>query len=115
LRIETASEAADNPACTRLNLCAVLSQLGRHEQAMLHARAALELLHDEATLHGAALAGDGMGGPPGAAATSVLAIAYHNYAVEQEFCGLAADARRSYSRAAEVRIVAVLLTQTVRV
>lgn len=83
LRIEVAAPGGESPACTHLNMCAVLSQLARHEQALLHARSAIEILREEPN-------------------TNVLAIAYHNLAVEQEHLGLVLDAERSYTRAAEV-------------
>ena len=37
----------ENPGDTHLNMCAVLSELGRHQQALEHARLSLILLQDE--------------------------------------------------------------------
>mmetsp|Transcript_88821 Transcript_88821/g.236464 ORF Transcript_88821/g.236464 Transcript_88821/m.236464 type:complete len:109 (-) Transcript_88821:23-349(-) len=36
LKLETQSSKVDNPACTHLNLCAILSCLGRHQHALEH-------------------------------------------------------------------------------
>jgi hypothetical protein len=47
LRIESKIPTADNPGDTHLNMCAVLSQLGRHAQALEHAQSALILLQEE--------------------------------------------------------------------
>ena len=41
---DEAPTQVDNPAGTHLNLCATLSQLGRHQPALEHAQCALELL-----------------------------------------------------------------------
>jgi hypothetical protein len=51
----------DRPADTFLNLCAVLSQLGRHSAALEHGQSALILLQEELFGEGAA-AGAGGGG-----------------------------------------------------
>jgi len=44
LRIEISVGGADSPATTHLNMCAILSALGRHESALQHAQCALRLL-----------------------------------------------------------------------
>lgn len=44
LEIESRCRAPHKPADTHLNVCAVQSQLGRHQQAIQHCKAALELL-----------------------------------------------------------------------
>lgn len=93
LKIELASDEVDNPAGTHLNLCATLSQLGRHQPALEHAQCALDLLKQglsrKGALHG------GAGGKAGEEA-SIVAIAYHNLAVEQEHLGQWAGALQSY-------------------
>eukprot|EP00753_Platysulcus_tardus_P015025 PLAT4722.1.p1 GENE.PLAT4722.1~~PLAT4722.1.p1 ORF type:complete len:470 (-),score=239.64 PLAT4722.1:126-1472(-) len=48
LKIEQKTEACDNPAGTHINICVILSQLGRHRLAAQHARAALKLMEYEA-------------------------------------------------------------------
>jgi tetratricopeptide (TPR) repeat protein len=47
LRLETMLGASESPACTHLNLCAILSRLGRHEEAIDHVQCSLELLTRE--------------------------------------------------------------------
>lgn len=70
---------------------------------MTHANCALELLH----LHQSPHKGDPSQPQPQARGneppTSILGIAYHNLAVEQEFLGHLEGAIRSYERAYEVR------------
>lgn len=98
LEIESALPDAHNPSDTHLNICAIQSQLGRHELALEHAQAALVMLHDElfddqhATLDGT------QPFPPASERMSVLAIAYHNMAAEQEFLGQWESALLSYKR-----------------
>lgn len=83
-----------NPCDIHLNICAILSQMGKHELALQHSMKALILIQDE-------LVSKCPGGDSGDAAMSqsenqqqqrlpedrliVLCIAYHNIAVEQEF------------------------------
>ena len=47
LRIEATLEKVENPGDTHLNMCAVLSELGRHKQALSHANQALIMLQEE--------------------------------------------------------------------
>ena len=47
LKIEARLPNVENPADTHLNMCAVLSQLGRHAGALEHAQSALILLQEE--------------------------------------------------------------------
>ena len=81
LKIESKLVKVQNPADTHINACAVLSQLGRHQTALEHAQNALILLQEEL------LSPPGVIGaaPPRADRIAVLAIAYHNIGVEQEF------------------------------
>ena len=44
LKIESRLKECKNPADTHLNICACQSQLGRHNEALEHAQAALILL-----------------------------------------------------------------------
>lgn len=81
LRIEAMLDDVENPGDTHLNMCAVLSELGRHQQALEHARLALIMLQDELLQP----ADDDLDTPIPPARCSVLAIAYHNVGVENEF------------------------------
>lgn len=96
LRIEATTPACHNPAGTHLNLCAILSQLGRHREAMEHAQCALELLNY----------GKGETEPAekdsGGAQTSITAIAYYNLGVEQEYLKQVPQAVKSYKSAVGV-------------
>ena len=103
LKIELTSEEVDNPAGTHLNLCATLSQLGRHGPALEHAQCALELL--EAMALQKERKGSGSGQDNSKAANddgSILAIAWHNIAVEQEHLGMVDPALHSYEQALAV-------------
>ncbi|TMW61088.1 hypothetical protein Poli38472_014549 [Pythium oligandrum] len=84
LAIEQRLEHVRNAADTHLNLCAVLSQLGRHDQALTHAQAALLTLQDEFFRGGGEPAGD-TSPTQQLDRVSVMCIAYHNMGVEQEF------------------------------
>jgi len=99
LKIESKLTNVQSPADTHINACAVLSQLGRHQSALEHAQNALILLQEELLT------------PPGSAATSappqadriaVLAIAYHNIGVEQEFLKRFDQSILSYRKGCEV-------------
>lgn len=114
-----------NPAGTHLNMCAILSTMGRHGSALLHAECALSSLylelHQLAAINQARKAaiaharenGDSTG-DAGAGVNSavshegdkqsilhLIAIAYHNMAVEQEFLRQFRASTHSYRRAAE--------------
>ena len=109
----------DRPADTFLNLCAVLSQLGRHSAALEHGQSALILLQEELFGEGAAAgagggasdgdggdarasatvgASGGGGGAPAAERLAVLAIAYHNIGVEQEHLARLEQSLQSYRK-----------------
>lgn len=89
-----------NPCDIHLNICAILSQMGKHELALQHAMKALILIQDELitkfsmdpTELAAAQAAAAAQEVPGQSQSKkpedrmiVLCIAYHNIAVEQEF------------------------------
>jgi tetratricopeptide (TPR) repeat protein len=98
LKIELASQDVDNPAGTHLNLCATLSQLHRHEPALQHADCALELLQNMQR---------GEQKPGVVDDASLLAIAWHNRAVEQEHLSknditMIDEALKSYAQAVAV-------------
>ena len=98
LKIEGRLESVDNPADTYLNACAVLSQLGRHQSALEHAQQALILLQEELS----SVLGSDNAGPPKADRVAVLAIAYHNVGVEQEFLKKHNQSLQSYRKGVEV-------------
>lgn len=94
----------EHPADTHLNTCAVLSQIGRHQGALEHAQSALILLQEEifggvATILGTAEAKEH---PSRADRIAVLAIAYHNMGVEQEFLKKFEHSLQSYRKGVEV-------------
>ena len=97
LKIELVSKNVDNPAGTHLNLCAILSQLGRHNRALEHACCALELLKQTV-----AFSRNNYRAESENADVSILAVAYHNIAVEQEFLSDFNGALDSYSEAVKV-------------
>lgn len=81
--------SAEHIGDTHLNICAILSQMNRHHEALEHAQIALILLQEELYFD------QNEGGVIGDELTSrfgVLAIAYHNIAVEQEYLGRIDDA-----------------------
>ena len=98
----------EHPADTHLNTCAVLSQIGRHQGGLEHAQSALILLQEElfGGAGGVGVGGEGGGGggrPPRADRVAVLAIAYHNMGVEQEFLKKFEHSLQSYRKGVEVR------------
>jgi len=94
LKIESRLQKVDNPADTHLNMCAVLSQLGRHQGALEHAQSSLILLQEE-------LFGSSRKQEMGADRVAVLAIAYHNIGVEQEFLKKFDQSILSYKKGVE--------------
>ena len=94
LRIESTLDTVDNPGDTHLNMCAVLSELGRHKQALGHANQALILLQDELFSPGE----DGEQKKIPSDRLRVLAIAYHNIGVENEFLGSYGKAISTYEK-----------------
>ncbi len=100
LKIEGRLERVDNPADTHLNACAVLSQLGRHQSALEHAQSALILLQEELFNGVNPLQEETT--TPKADRIAVLAIAYHNIGVEQEFLKKFDQSLSSYRKGVEV-------------
>merc|ERR1712066_660378 len=68
---ERPNSRCQNPAGTHLNLCALLSQMGKHPEALNHANKALQLLKAS---------------PPGEGANSesLICVAYFNMGAELE-------------------------------
>lgn len=98
LDLETKSKKADNPACTHLNLCAILSQLDRHRHALEHCQCALALLKGESY---AGAATPGFMDEDQEAESSILAVCYHNMAVEHEYLGEYEKAIQAYYKSVE--------------
>lgn len=106
LKIESTTPECENPAGTHLNVCAILSELGRHRAAADHAKCAIQLLKyqkalietdvdDTATEDGPLSCDDVVE----KASTSVLAIAYFNWGVELEHLKRYSAAVSSYTSA----------------
>ena len=72
LKIESKLSNVQNPADTHINVCAVLSQLGKHTAALEHAQTALILLQEELLL----APGSVVSKPPQADRIAVLVSAY---------------------------------------
>ena len=99
MKIESKLSSVQNPADTHINACAVLSQLGRHQTALEHAQNALILLQEELLNPGAEKKSSA---PPQTDRIAVLAIAYHNIGVEQEFLKKYEQSMLSYRKGVEV-------------
>lgn len=101
-------------ASTHLNLCAILSQMGRHHDALVHAAKALSFLVG-AKVYERNAAGDLVTTVPStlqlgqmpADVCSLLCAAFHNLAVEHEFIGKLVAARDLYQFAAEAAEVSM--------
>lgn len=121
LQIEAKLDNIPNRADTHLNMCAVLSQLGKHQSALGHAQSALILLHEELHLSTSNSNrnnnNDNNGGSPprqrggdqSVDATkldriAVLGIAYHNVGVEHEFLKNLEQSLQSYKKGAEITV-----------
>jgi len=76
LNIEVSLQTDDvTVAGTHLNICAILSKLDKHDKAVQHALCALDLINNRVTTASHTVTQDEY---------SVLAIAYHNVAVERD-------------------------------
>ncbi|KAK1931312.1 Kinesin light chain [Phytophthora citrophthora] len=114
LKIESRLDNLPNKADTHLNMCAVLSQLGKHQSALGHAQSALIFLHEELQLGRV----DGTSSPTRKGLgvkkgdkidpnikldrVAVLGIAYHNVGVEQEFLKCWDLSLQSYKKGMEI-------------
>ncbi|RLN86310.1 hypothetical protein BBJ28_00010349 [Nothophytophthora sp. Chile5] len=102
LELEKRLENLRNAADTHLNMCAVLSQLGKHQEALEHAQEALITLQEGffqgKPASGATAATDGDTSSSRLDRLSVLCIAYHNIGVEQEFLKDYAESVASYKK-----------------
>jgi len=105
LKIESGIGKTVNASDTHLNICAVQSQLGRHSTALAHAQSALillqeELLHDLKKRKEKNESNDGK--PIKLDRIAVLAIAYHNVGVEQEFMKKYHESSESYQKGSKI-------------
>ena len=109
LTIESRLQRPETQADTHLNICAVLSQLNKHELALNHAMSAVILLQEmmlRKKLDPQSCIEDDLDEPGSAQKkdtnkdkVAVLAIAYHNMGVEQEFLRSYPAAILSYKKA----------------
>merc|ERR1712232_806562 len=79
-----------NPAGTYLNLCALLSQMGKHQEALQHADRAVKLLE-------AAPPQESTGG----SSESLICVAYFNMGAGFEHLKKVSEAQWAYQRAYE--------------
>jgi hypothetical protein len=89
IRVEE-SLVMSNPCEIHLNICAILSQMDKHDLALHHAMKALILIQDELGERIDGLGGDGVQAPNLTNTQvqdrcNVMICALHNIAVEHEF------------------------------
>lgn len=87
-----------NPAGTHLNLCALLSQMGKHQDALQHADRALKLLEAQS---GTAPVQTRQESPAGSNSESLICVAYFNMGAEYEHLKKLNEALWAYQRAHE--------------
>jgi hypothetical protein len=94
LKVEVSLQTDDvTVAGTHLNICAILSKLEKHDKAVQHALCALELISNRvANAENEAQSDD----------YSVLAIAYHNVAMEREFLHQWDQAAMAYQKGFQI-------------
>jgi len=86
---ERSNGKCQNPAGTHLNLCALLSQMGKHQEALSHAELALRILEAN---------------PPAESngnSESLICVAYFNMGAEYEHMRKPSEALYAYQRAHE--------------
>eukprot|EP00434_Breviolum_minutum_P009663 symbB.v1.2.008510.t1/scaffold527.1/size293072/8 len=94
LKIEVSLQTDDvTVAGTHLNVCAILSKLDKHDKALQHALCALELIKNRVESLAESSSQDEY---------SVLAIAYHNVAVERDYLQQLQEAAAAYQQGHEV-------------
>jgi len=86
---ERSNGKCQNPAGTHLNLCALLSQMGKHQEALQHAQLALNILEVQGPP------------PPGgeSKSESMICVAYFNMGAEYEHMKKMTEAFWAYDRA----------------
>lgn len=103
LKIESKLEKIGNIADTHLNICAVLSQLGRHSRALSHSQSALIVLQEE-LLKDLKEEKKELNKPVKLDRIAVLAIAYHNTGVELEFLKKNYESLHSYQKGMDIAL-----------
>lgn len=94
LKIEVSLQTDDvTVAGTHLNICAILSKLDKHDKAVQHALCALELISNRVSSAAHAVTQDEY---------SVLAIAYHNVAVERDYLHQWDQAHTAYQQGHQI-------------
>eukprot|EP00746_Dinoflagellata_sp_MGD_P161613 gnl/MRDRNA2_/MRDRNA2_88826_c0_seq1.p1 gnl/MRDRNA2_/MRDRNA2_88826_c0~~gnl/MRDRNA2_/MRDRNA2_88826_c0_seq1.p1 ORF type:complete len:940 (-),score=174.57 gnl/MRDRNA2_/MRDRNA2_88826_c0_seq1:7-2826(-) len=94
LKVEVSLQTDDvTVAGTHLNICAILSKLEKHDKAVQHALCSLELISNRIAQSESSVLSDDY---------SVLAIAYHNVAVEREFLHQWDQAAMAYQKGFQV-------------
>jgi len=94
LKVEVTLQTDDvTVAGTHLNICAILSKLEKHDKAVQHALCSLELISNRIAQSESSVQSDDY---------SVLAIAYHNVAVEREFLHQWEQAAMAYQKGFQV-------------
>lgn len=114
LNIEGRLNKIDTQADTHLNICAVLSQLNKHELALNHAMSAVILLQEDLLIK--TMSGgdeqekeeESKKNKTNKDRKSVLAIAYHNMGVEQEFLRSYHAAILSYKKVNQLQISSLI-------
>merc|ERR1712194_565302 len=77
------------PAGTHLNICALLSQMGKHQEALQHAHLAAQMLEAAPSQEHASNS------------ESLICVAYFNMGAEYEHLRNTIEAQRAYERAHE--------------
>ncbi|CAK8986493.1 unnamed protein product [Durusdinium trenchii] len=88
-----------NPAGTHLNLCALLSQMGKHQEALQHAEKALKKLEAQAHSQQPSQPAESVTGSTNS--ESLICVAYFNMGAEYEHLKKNNDALWHYQRAHE--------------
>lgn len=97
---DATSVSLDTSATTHLNICAVLSQLGKHRKALNHAKSALKCLDQEERNQRNYFRDDDIGLKKWLEQrdASVKAVVYYNLAVELEFLNDYHESKNYYRR-----------------
>lgn len=85
---ERSNGKCQNPAGTHLNICALLSQMGKHQEALQHAHQGVHLLEAAPSRSDS-----------GSNSESLISVAYFNMGAEYEHLKNTIEAQRAYERA----------------